>query len=151
MTARDKNPKPLYTLLQVGKGALHMSEDDYRALLKQHGAKTDSKGRSSASTMSIAQLLAALDDMKTQGFVPTRSSKVGNDNWRTPRIRKITALWCALADAGEVRERGYASMEKWCRTVMKTSKLEWATGHGLNDCIEALKSWCDRKGVKRDD
>lgn len=151
MSSNTKSPNQLYTLLQVGKTSLHMSEADYRELLHKHGAKLDSKKRYSASTMNIAQLISALDDLKSQGFVPTRSSQHGKPNWRAPRIRKITALWCALADAGEVRERGYQSMERWCRSVVKTSKLEWADGKGLNDCIEALKSWCHRKGVQIDD
>jgi len=149
--SKAKGRNQLYTLLQVGKSNLQMSEKDYRAFLHKHGARKDAKGRFSGTTMSIKQLLDALDDMKSQGFVPKRSSKLGNDNWRAPRIRKITALWCALADTGEVHERGYQSMERWCRSLIKTSKLEWAGGQGLNDCIEALKSWCHRKGVAIDD
>jgi hypothetical protein len=141
----------LYTLLQVGKADLHMSEGDYRKLLAKHGARLDSRQRYSASTMTIKGLLDALDEMKAQGFVPTGAVRYGADTWRTRRIKKITAIWCALAEAGVVHERGYQSMERWCRSLIKTPKLEWATGIGLNNCIEGLKSWAAREGVKLDD
>ncbi len=143
---QSKSRNQLYTLLAVGKKQLGWDEATYREHLKLHGAVAHNN-RYSASSMPIAGMINAIKAMQTAGFTPKRQQTITRLQWRAPRIRKITALWCTLADAGEVRERGYASMERWCRTVIKTNKLEWADGKGLNDCIEALKSWCQRKGV----
>ena len=107
-----KSRNDLYTLLAVGKKQLGWDEDKYRLFLQTHGAQQHS-GKYSAASMNTSDIIA-IEAMKAAGFVPTRKAGKKPD-WREPRIRKITALWCALADAGEVRERGYTSMERWCR------------------------------------
>ncbi len=138
--------KHLYTLLQVGRADIGMDEEAYRLFLARHGAK-QVKGRYSATTMPIGGLEAALEEMKAKGFKPTGKSRPRSQDWRRPRIEKITALWCALADAGVVRDRSEAAMVKWCAHHTKTAQLEWAKSAGLNACIEGLKSWSLREGV----
>lgn len=144
---RNKSRNDLYKLLQVGKRELGWSEKTYREKLAEHGAKPAPDGRVSASSLDTRQLIDVLQAMHAAGFTPRRRN-VKTLDWREPRIKKIIALWCALADAGQVRERGYASMEKWCRSLTRVNKLEWASARALNDCIEALKSWAHRKGVQ---
>lgn len=140
-----------YTLLAVGKKQLGMDEDDYRLFLVKHGA-TKKNGRVSASTMTIGQLETAIEAMKRAGFKPVRKSVVSSlSDWRVPRIKKITALWCTLADAGVVKSRNESSMQRWCAGITKKAKLEWATAQDLNNCIEGLKSWAAREHVKLDD
>lgn len=146
---RVKNPRErCYTLLQVGKQQLGMSEDDYRAFLMAHGAGMI-QGRISATTMDIGQLEMAIESMKVRGFHPT-SKKSGTRDWRTARIAKITAIWIALADAGVVRDRGEKAMLTWCAKHTRTASIKWATSRALNDCIEGLKSWAHRERVKLD-
>lgn len=144
-TVPDRNL--LYRLLQVAKRDLHMEDEDYRALLARHGA-TDKDGRISASTMQPWQLDNALKEMKEKGFKPTGSTKRQATRWRKPRIDKITALWCALADAGVVRDRSEAAMLKWCARITRKARLEWANDNDFNACIEGLKSWAARERVK---
>lgn len=141
-----------YRLLQVGKKALHMADEDYRALLSRHGASIK-EDHPSATTMSIPQLFSAVEDMKAKGFKPTarRGSVSRISNWRKGRIQKITALWCALADAGVVHSRSEASMVKWCAGITKKARLQWATSENLNACIEGLKAWAARENVRIDD
>ena len=85
-------------------------------------------------------------------FKPTKSktSKASPSDWRAARIAKITALWCALADAGVVRGRGESAMVKWCARLTHKARLEWASSNDLNQCIEGLKDWAQREGVKLD-
>ena len=143
----NQNRNHYYALLQLGKKQLAMDEDTYRDFLVVYGAK-EKEGRISASTLHIGDLVKAVSAMQTLGFRPVRRTNVARlSNWRLPRIKKITALWCALADAGVVHDRGEAAMEKFCVGMMKADHLRWATSDDLNKCIEALKSWARREDV----
>lgn len=145
---KNDNRNRCYKLLQVGRRELGMDEDQYRLFLKAHGAK-EMNDHYSASTMSIGQLEMAIETMKKSGFKVKRKSVTDpNTDWRRPRIKKITAIWCALADAGIVRDRSEPAMQKWCFTLTKKARLEWATATELNDCIEGLKRWAWREKVK---
>lgn len=141
-----------YKLLQVGKRTLQMDDDAYRALLARHGAKTVD-GHVSATTLHFGALVAAVEEMKRKGFRP--QAKTGSAanvvDWRQARVRKIIALWCALADAGVVHNRSEAAMVKWCARITRKARLQWATSPDLNACIEALKDWARRERVKIDD
>ncbi len=136
--------KRLYALLAVARRELGMEEEDYRALLRRLGAQ-ERNGRPSAATMSLGQLRAVLAEMERMGF--RRRGPDRAQFWRAPRIRKITALWCALADAGVVRDRSEAAMQRWCARLTGTARLEWAGTEGLNACIEGLKRWAWREHV----
>ncbi len=138
-----------YTLLRVGKQQLNMDDDTYRYFLEAHGA-TRKNGRISATTMSTGELVAAVEDMKKLGFTPVRKSALSTSSWRQPRIKKITALWCTLADAGVVNHRSEEAMQAFCSKNMESDKLQWASAHDLNNCIEALKAIAKRKGVRLD-
>jgi len=142
------NRTRFYTLLQVGKQQLRMDDDAYRAFLAQHGAR-EKAGRVSATTMSIGQLMTAIEAMKRLGFTPTqRGTQLSTAKWRHARIAKLNALWTLLADHGHVRDRSEAAMQQWCRNqVAELERLEWADGAQLNKAIEALKRWCHRVGL----
>lgn len=150
MTCRQSiDPRQrLYKLLQVGKRELRMADDDYRALLSRLGAETVD-GRPSASTLSVAQLEQVLEHLKRAGFRPRRSAPEAD--WRTPRIDKAYALWCALYDGGVVRDRGFVAFERWASKITHTAKLSWASSHALNACIEGLKAWATRERVAFED
>jgi len=139
-----------YRLLAVGKRQLGMDEETYRAFLAAHGAG-EVAGRVSATAMDFGALVAAVEALRRQGFKPRRKTVAdGHANWRAPRIAKITALWCALADAGAIRDRSERAMLKFCAGQTGTARIQWATGAGLNRCIEALKSWAGRERVTLD-
>lgn len=150
--APDAHRQRLYKLLQVGRRELRMDEDAYRALLARHGAKARD-GRPSASTMTLSGLHAALAELRGKGFTPRpgRGSAARIDDHRQGLIRKITALWCALADAGVVRDRSEAAMVKWCGRHTRVPRLQWARKRDLVMCVEALKSWAARERVVLED
>lgn len=146
------NPKlRYYKLLPIAKRQLGWDDEFYReTILKQYGAKQDAKGKYSASTMSLGQLMQAYEHCKKCGFKPTsKKGSAGNvKDWRADRIKKITALWFALFDAGVVRDKTEAGMVAWCKAVTKKERLQWYTSGELNKCIEGLKSWADRMKVE---
>jgi len=147
------NKNKCFTLLAVGKSFLCWDDDFYRdVFLVKHGA-TEKDGRISASTMDINQLHAALQAMKTLGFTPKAKKQVkpSSTDWRIARTKKITALWFVLHKAGIVRDSSELAMQRWCMSVTKKAKLDWASSQDLNKCIEALKSWANREHVKLDD
>lgn len=141
----------LYTLLAVANRELSesrpgWSDDDYRFILQQCGAR-DKDGQPSATTMTVPQMEVALTRFKELGF-RVRKNGAG---WRGPRIAKLTAIWCALADAGVVRNRSRQAMESFLRRqVSGMSHLEWASSDDLNHSIEILKKWASRCEVELD-
>lgn len=138
-----------YTLLAVGKKQLGWDDEFYRdVFLVKYGA-TKVNGRVSASTLEFGKLHEAVESMKRSGFKPVKKSVVSRaTDWRVPRIKKITALWFALHDGGVINSPGEVAMQRWCASITKKAKLEWADARDLNNCIEALKSWAFREHVK---
>lgn len=160
MISKSAERNRLYTLLGVGQRELqktlpHFGEDDYRAVLTTYGAR-EIDGKPSASTMTIAQLEQTLEHLKQLGFKPkaTRGASARRKgkqqwNWRDARIAKLNAMWCALADAGHVRDRSEHAMKAWCaHKVPELTRAEWSDSNALNKAIEMLKRYCERCGVE---
>lgn len=152
-----------YTLLQVGNQELARNRKDwdeaaYRGLLARHGA-TEHKGRFSASTMATTQLDAALQELKQLGFKPRAAQPrskprwdKSNHDWRAPRIKKLNAMWIALADAGVIKNRSEQAMHRWCENqVHDLTKLEWATTEQLNQAVEMMKRMSKDRGLKTEE
>lgn len=148
--ARKDPRKRLYALLHIASDDMRSrvpdwDDDDYRLVLKEHGAKLRN-GKYSATTMSLVQLEKALEYFKQSGFKVRRTRSEGN--WRAARIAKLNALWCELADAGHVRDRSEVAMQSWCANqVHGLTRLQWATSPQLNQAVEMLKRYCHRCNV----
>lgn len=142
----------LYKLLAVGNRELQSKrpgfcDEDYRAILQQCGA-TEVKGKFSATSMSVVQMEEALSRLKALGFKVKRLARTQRD-WRAPRIAKLNAMWCALADAGVVHDRSEAALQSFCsKRVRKLTKLQWASSQQLNQCVEMLKQYAARTHVE---
>ncbi len=133
----------LIRVIHVGKRELGMNEDDYRRFLQR------CTGKRSCNALSDTQLRHVRDEMKRRGFhVKPKARSKPASKAKQPRINKITALWCSLADAGAVKNRSQEAMEAWCKSMTNGRPLAWAESNELNNCIEALKSWCVREGVR---
>lgn len=139
--------KRLYTLLQVGHTDLKQNlcgwdDEQYRELLARCGA-SEKNGKFSATTMTVKELEKALNELKRLGFKPgsIKSSSVRNTgDWRGPRIKKLNAMWIALADIGAVNDRSESAMQRWCSNhIPGLVKLNWATTQQLNQAVEMMK------------
>ena len=130
-----------YASLNICKKKLGWDDDHYRGFfLKAHGAQMKD-GIYKASTMNDLQLAKAASAIH-------RLEKANNiSDWRDGLIAKITAIWCAMADVGVIKNRSRIAMEKFCIKQIRSSKLEWATAQELNQVIETLKKWARREGV----
>jgi hypothetical protein len=146
----------MYTRLAVANAQLkkvrpEFTDDDYRHILKMHGAQlVDDKY--SAKTMTVQQLGAALSHFHDLGF--RMSAKVAREagktpkTWKSPRIGKLNALWCSLADAGVINDRSEQAMQRYCENnVRGLTKFEWITSDQLNKAIEMLKQMHVQRGL----
>lgn len=147
------NRKRYYTLLAIGKAQLGWDDEFYYGIwLPMQGASLKD-GKYSASTLTNVQLFQAVERMKDAGFKPTRT-KAGKKfthekaDFRTARIAKLNALWCALADRDLVTNRSQVALEHWCQKHTKKDRLQWASSKELNTCIEQLKAWSKRVGME---
>ena len=148
---RTGNRQRCYTLLAIAKKQLGLDEETYRAFLLQQGARPKD-GRISATTMSIGQLMQAVEALKQQGFKPTRrrTSAAYEQTWRARMEGKIARLWFLGYEQGVIHDPGKAAMEAWCCKVGGLATMRWFEARHYNRCIEGLKSWLAREGVPID-
>lgn len=123
-------------------------DETHRDLLARHGA-TMVDGRVSASTLTVPQLGAVLDDYQRRGW--PRTKKVfgqGKTAAKTvpPRIAHLVRLWGKLGQAGKVAKATRPALLAFCarqvgREVPDLDSLS------LTECqsiTEALKGWLGR-------
>lgn len=157
---------PYYKLLAIAKGwALKTlpgwTDDAHRDLLARHGA-TAVDGRVSATTMAAVGLRAALDDYERRGWPrkqrPSASKGAAPRQVERPQVRKLKAMWWALADMGAVDRPADAAacsqaVEAWAKRQAAGSKvgridsLRFADSIQLNKLIEEMKAWGERVGA----
>lgn len=138
-------------LIHIARTALHMGDDDYRALL--HGLT----GKTSSKALDAAERQKVLARMKQLGFVlKPKAAATGSDAValiRAAQLRKLRAMWYALATVGEVAvpanaEACGAAVEAWAmKRIPGLQALRFADGKDMGDLIEQMKAWGDRVGA----
>ena len=123
-------------------------DETHRDLLARHGA-TAIDGRVSASTLTVRQLGAVLDDYQRRGW--PRSKKVFGKGKATakpvpPRIAHLVRLWGKLGQAGKVASATRPALLAFCarqvgREVLDLDSLSVAECQAIT---EALKGWLAR-------
>lgn len=123
-------------------------DETHRDLLTRHGA-TMVDGRVSASTLTVPQLGAVLDDYQRRGW--PRTKKVfgqGKAEAKTvpPRIAHLVRLWGKLGQAGKVAKATRPALLAFCarqvgREVPDLDSLSLAECQSIT---EALKGWLGR-------
>ena len=127
--------------IHMAKAALSMDDEIYKAMLVRL------TGHDSASKLNLGERTTVLNELQRLGWMP-KMQKTAKTDWRAPRIRLIQSLWRQLCTKGVVKEQTEDALLAFCKTHTQTERLEWADSKGLNDCIEALKSW-QRRTMKR--
>jgi phage gp16-like protein len=145
------NRKNYYTLLQVGKDQLGWDNEFYYGIwLPMQGATICPKKRSySATTMSIAQLSQAVEEMKRLGFkVKHRKDKSSRKLAEDAQSKKIRALWLEMHDQGIVRNPSEASLAAYVKRLTEIEALQWLSTEQAICVIETLKKWQKRVNGK---
>ena len=123
-------------------------DETHRDLLSRHGA-TMVDGRVSASTLTVPQLGAVLDDYQRRGW--PRTKKVFGQGKAAakpvpPRIAHLVRLWGKLGQAGKVAKATRPALLAFCarqvgREVPDLDSLDVAECQAIT---EALKGWLGR-------
>lgn len=139
MTSRrlaDPRARDLAAIHIAAKDA-GLDDDTYRALLRQVA------GVESARDLDAAGRRAVLARLRLGAPNVSRLS-----DWRAPRIAKIRKLWHLLGEAGALRNPTEPALRRFCARQTGVARLEWANSDALNQCVEALKTWCARERVE---
>jgi phage gp16-like protein len=159
MSAPDPRRKAELALIHMGKAFCKLSQDDYEFMIRE----VTQTNKTSAADLTPGERDKLIQHFKTKGFQIKPSgraksvSKPAPDD--KPQIRKMRAIWWALADVGAVeRPAGAggcaAAVEAWAlRQASKGalgafSALRFADPFQLNKLIEELKSWGERVGAR---
>lgn len=140
-TKKQDRRKRIYAQLAVAQKQLCMDEAAYRELLTRHGAKPKD-GKASASTMTVPQLLDALDEMGRKGFQPTPGKPWQPRQPQATQQDKIRSLWQSLHEAGVIKHDNEAAMTAFARrvTASEIDHVNWLDATQANKVIEALKA-----------
>ncbi len=141
-TARARNAAQHARLVRrVHAAASHLKLDDdtYRSAVAAHAA-----GKRSSKDCSVAELEAVMEHFHRAGYPRPDGSKKRRP--LTAPQKKMYALWCALADAGRVRERSMRGLLKWVehQTDNHVQALDFLTPAQEHTLIESLKKWSER-------
>ena len=153
----DPRRKSELALIHLARAQLQLSREDYEHVLHEV------TGKRSAADLVPGERDKLIQHFKTKGFQIKPSgrakpvAKPAPDD--KPQIRKMRAIWWALADVGAVeRPVGAggcaAAVEAWAlRQASKGalgafSALRFADPFQLNKLIEELKSWGERVGAQ---
>lgn len=121
--------------IHIAKGQLGMADDDYRAILRRHGAE-------SSKDMSVAQLASVLNELIDKGWRPAAPKSAGREPkvrpGRKAQLAKIEAL---LAD--KASRQGHAVPWSYAEAIAKrvcgVERLEWCDARQLAKVIAALQ------------
>ena len=155
MAAPARNLAPykgkMIQLIHIAKGKLGLDDETYRAILER---KT---GKSSSKAMSMSELDAVLDHMRSLGFEDraqgqpkpaskAKAARLADD----PQSKLIRHLWLKLRDLGVVQDSSEAALASFIKGQTKTTtkpgveRLEWLNGYQASMIIERMKKWVDR-------
>ena len=136
--------------IHVLKSKLQLSDDDYRALLKNLTHKTSSKDLTDKERQAVRDHMQQLAE-RAGVARPLRRRATGRTFAQakaaaSPRERKVWALWNQLGRDGVVRDTSAKALNAWVARTVHVSALAFANDAQLDTLIEALKAWQQRGG-----
>ena len=134
--------------IHVLKSKLQLTDDDYRALLKNLTQKTSRKDLTDKERQAVrdhmqnlAERMGVVKPLRRGGGRNFAQAKAA----ASPRERKVWALWHQLHRDGLVHDTSAAALNAWVARTVHVSALAFANAAQLDTLIEALKSWQQRK------
>ena len=134
--------------IHVLKSKLQLSDDDYRALLKNLTQKTSSKDLTDKERQAVRDHMQQLAE-RAGVARPLRRRTPGRTFAQakaaaSPRERKVWAIWLDMARSGLVHNKAAQALDAFvCRQTGVTA-LRWCNAKQLDAVIEALKAWQKR-------
>lgn len=138
------NPQKRLKLIQVAKRALRLSDDDYRAILREYGGVDSAKelvkeDRAYDLVVTRFRQLGWTSTQYEKGYRRNRHS-----GWATAgQINLIRELWAEnMPDADE------DALQTWIRNRFKIENLRFVPLQKAQKIIGALRLWQERKAAK---
>lgn len=136
--------------IHVLKSKLQLTDDDYRALLRNLTQKTSSKDLTDKERQAVRDHMQQLAE-RAGVAKPLRRRATARTFAQakaaaSPRERKVWALWNQLGRDGVVRDTSAKALNAWVARTVHVSALAFANGAQLDTLIEALKAWQQRGG-----
>ena len=175
MTTATTNTTTLYKnklkrTIKTGMHALKLDDATYRDMLEQVSQRVSGKAKRSIKNMTLAELNAVIDEMRSKGFEVKRGKYQGTtDKDNSPRLRdglkddkpmigKIQALWITMHQQGFVKDGSDNGLNAFARKMINRERskrdkplllnLLAANDRELWQLIETLKSWQEREQDK---
>jgi hypothetical protein len=130
--------RPLLAKVHIAKKELGLDDETYRDLICRV------TGRLSAGECNVHELSKVVSEMHRIGWVP----KTKKPKSKSPRVRKVWALWGAMCRGGLVRVDGRdarrAALRAFCERMTGVTDPEWLTPTQASVIIEGLKAWQKR-------
>lgn len=133
-------------LVQIAKRALHMTDEDYRALLLRAG------GVKSSRDLTMEGFEAVMAEFNRLGFVYTKSKRKPKGAGGAAPDRPTPAQWRLLED--RAKRVGYDGLEDhrfiaWVKPRGKVEHPRFLDMNGAQRVIGALGKWIARKVQKQ--
>ena len=131
--------------IHVLKSKLQLSDDDYRALLRNLTQKTSSKDLTDKERQAVRDHMQQLAE-RAGVAKPLRRRATARTFAQakaaaSPRERKVWALWHQLHRDGKVHNPSRAALDAWVERTAHVSSLRFCNAAQLDTLIEALKDW----------
>ncbi len=132
--------KVIHTL----KGKLQLTDEDYRALLRQLTGHTSSKDCSPAQQRQVRDHLQKLAERMGVASARRRAGFDASYKAASPRERKVWAIWLDMARRGLVHHKSAQALDGFVSRQTGVASLRWCNAAQLDAVIEALKLWQKR-------
>lgn len=133
------NRRGLLAMVHIARKDLGLDEETYRSALEQVA------GKASASELSDAELLRAVDHFRAHGWAPKAAGGKPRRQSDAPHVRKVWAIWGDMCRSGAVRSPTRAALRAFVERMTGCSDPEWMTPAQANQVIEGLKAWRARE------
>lgn len=127
--------RTLLAKVHIAKKDLRLDDSDYRDVVERVA------GVRSSAALDVTQLDALLRELARLGFKPKKASS-------KPHVRKVFAIWNAMAEDGIVTDRSREALSAFCKRMAGVDNPEWMTPDAAAIVIEALKAWRGREMAK---
>ncbi len=133
--------------IHVLKAKLRLSDDDYRALLRQLTGQASSKDCTPAQQQQVRDHLQRLAEAAGVASATRRAGFEARVKAASPRERKVWAIWLDMARRGLVHNKSAQALDAFVQRQTGVSALRWCSAAQLDAVIEALKLW-QKRGVE---